>query len=364
MTRALPLAAVAALFLAACGNGHQAQDPVRPVLTVTVTPGAVPTRDVYSGELRARVETDLAFRVGGKVAARLVDAGTRVRRGQALARLDPEDAKLGASAARAFLASAESEHALARAELERATDLLARKFISQSAHDARKAAYAAAAARVDQARSQAAISTNQEAYTLLAADADGVVVSVSAEPGQVVAAGQPVLRLARDGEMEVVLNVPEGQVARLRPGQDVVAFLWADPANRFPGRVREIAGGADAVTRTFTARVSTPRVPPGARVGMSATVALKAAADAQLVVLPLTALVREAQAASVWVVDPRTSRVQRRAVQVGQYREDGATIVSGLAAGEVVVSAGVHKLRADQTVRVVGAERPGALPAR
>jgi len=360
MNRALPLAAAAALFLAACGNGQQAPDSVRPVLTVTVTPGAVATRDVYSGELRARVETDLAFRVGGKIAARLVDAGTRVRKGQPLARLDPEDAKLGANAARALLASAESEHALAKAEFERAADLLARKFISQSAYDVRQAAHSAAAARVEQARSQTAISSNQEAYTTLAADADGVVVSVAAEPGQVVAAGQPVLRLARDGEMEVVLNVAEGQVARLRPGQDVVAFLWADPASRFPGRVREIAGGADAVTRTFTARVSTPRVPPGARVGMSATVALKAEAGDGLVVLPLTALVREGESASVWVVDPKTSRVQPRPVQVGQFREDGATIVSGLAAGEIVVSAGVHKLRAGQPVRVAGATRPGA----
>ena len=233
-----------------------------------------------------------------------------------------------------------------------------------AAFDARQAAFAAAAARVEQARSQAALSTNQEAYTTLAADADGVIVSVSAEAGQVVAAGQPVLRLARDGEMEVVLNAPEGQVARFRPGQDVVIFLWADPATRFPGRVREVAGGADAVTRTFTVRVSAPRVPPEARVGMSATVAFRQEADASLVVLPLTALVRDAGAASVWVVDPQTSRVKARAVKVGQYREDGATILSGLAAGEVVVAAGVHKLRAGQPVRIFGAPRPGAPAAR
>ncbi len=124
--------------------------------------------------------------------------------------------------------------------------------------------------------------------------------------------------------------------------------------------MREIAGGADAVTRTFAVRVSVPRAPPEARVGMSATVALKPAADASLVVLPLTALVRNGESATVWVVDPKTSRVKSRAVQVGQFREDGATIVSGLAAGEIVVTAGVHKLRADQPVRLPGAARPDA----
>jgi multidrug efflux system membrane fusion protein len=155
--------------------------------------------------------------------------------------------------------------------------------------------------------------------------------------------------------MEVVLNAPESQVARFRPGEDVSIFLWADPANIFPGRVREVAGGADAVTRTFTVRVSASHVPSSARVGMSATVAFKQAAAANLVVLPLTALVRDGTSATVWVVDPKTSRVQRRPVEVGQYREDGVTILSGLTAGEVVVAAGVHKLRADQPVRIAGA---------
>jgi RND family efflux transporter MFP subunit len=355
MRASLALAALAALLLAACGDGRKAEDPVRPVLTVTVAPGGATTRDVFSGEVRARVETDLAFRIGGKIAARLVDAGARVKKGQALARLDPEDARLAASAARAQLASAESDRALAKAELDRATDLLAKKFISQSAWDARQAAFAAATARADQARSQATLSGNQESYATLDADADGLVVSVSAEPGQVVAAGQPVLRLARDGELEVVVNAPEGQVGRFRPGQEVVAFLWADPATRFPGRVREIAGGADAVTRTFAVRVSLARVPPAARVGMSATIAFQPSVDEELVVLPLTALVRDGDAAAVWVVDPKTSRVKRRAVRLGQFREDGATILSGLAAGEIVVAAGVHKLRDDQPVRLAGA---------
>lgn len=358
MIRTFAPALAAAFLVSACGNGREAPDPVRPVLTVTVAPGASATRETWSGEVRARIESDLAFRLGGKLAARLVDAGSRVRKGQPLARLDPEDARLGAQAARAQLASAESELALAKAEHERAADLLARKFISQSAYDARRSALAAATARVEQARSQAALSANQAEYTTLAADADGVVISVSAEPGQVLAAGQPVLRLAHDGEKEVVVSVPEGQVARLQAGQEALVFLWADPGNRIPGRIREIAGGADPVTRTFAVRVSVPRAPAQARVGMSATVALAGARDEGLIVVPLTALVREGESAFVWIVDPKTSRVLRRDVRLGEFREDGATIASGLAAGDVVVSAGVHKLRAGEPVRASAPARP------
>jgi len=353
MRTALPLLAAAALLLSACGNGDKPAEPVRPVLTITVVPGAAATREVYSGEVRARVETDLAFRVGGKIAARLVDAGSRVKAGQPLARLDPEDARLAAEAARAQLASAEADFALAKSELDRAADLLARKFISQSAFDARQAAFAAAKARVDQVRSTAALSANQQSYTTLAADADGVILTTSAEPGQVVAAGQAVMRLARDGEMEVVINVPETQLARLRVGHAVAISLWAEPAAAVPGQIREVAGGADPVTRTFAVRVTVARAPGTMRVGMTANVALAPATAEKLIVVPLTALTREGKEQAVWVVDAKTGKVQRRPVKVGQLREDGATIESGLASGEVVVAVGAHKLRPDQQVRAV-----------
>jgi len=348
------IAALATAGLAGCGNGEAPADPVRPVVTLVVTPGSAATRDVYSGEVRARVETDLAFRVGGKVAARLVDAGARVKAGQPLARLDPEDARLAAEAARAQIASAEADLALAKSELDRARELLARQFISQSGFDARQAAYQAAAARAEQTRAQAAISVNQQGYTTLVADGDGLVLSVAAEPGQVVVAGQPVLRLARDGPLEVVISVPEGQVSRFRAGQPVALSLWAEPEAVFPGQVREVSGGADAVTRTFTVRVTAPKVPAGMRVGMTASVEAAPATDDKLIVVPLSALAREGDEAAVWVVDPKSSRVAKRPVKVGQYREDGATIVAGLVAGETVVAAGVHKLRPDQPVRVSG----------
>jgi multidrug efflux system membrane fusion protein len=236
--------------------------------------------------------------------------------------------------------------------MERHADLLAKRFISQSAYDVKHNAYNAARARAAQARSQSGITSNQAAYTTLVADADGVVISAAAEPGQVLAPGQPVLRLARSGEKEVVVNVPESQLARFSAGQPVSVSLWAAPATVFAGRIREIAGGADPVTRTYAVRIATPAAPSQAQLGMTASVLLNAATDPSLVLLPLSALARQGDKPAVWIVDPKTSKVRLREVTVGHYREDGVTITAGLAAGDVVVTAGVHKLRPDQQVRV------------
>ena len=346
---------VAALLLAACGEPKVEPEPVRPVLTQVVLPGAAATRDVFSGEIRARHESDAAFRVGGKLVARPVDAGARVTRGQVLARLDPGDARLAAQAAGAQLASAEGDLALAKSDLERHADLLAKKFISQSAFDVKQNGVNAAKARADQARSQAAISSNQAGYTTLVADDDGVVVSVAAEPGQVLAAGQAVLRIARTGEKEVVVNAAESQLTRFKVGNAVAISLWSDPATVFAGRIREVAGGADAVTRTYSVRVTAINPPAQTQLGMSANVVFASSPDVNLVVVPLSALAREGENAAVWVVDPKTHQVKTRRVTVGQYREDGATITAGLHPGDVVVTAGVHKLRENQVVRHVAA---------
>jgi membrane fusion protein, multidrug efflux system len=346
-----------ATLAAACGDTKIEQEVVRPVIAQKISTGAIATRDVYSGEVRARYETDLAFRIAGKIAARPVDAGARVTKGQALARLDPQDARLAQDAARAQVASAESELVMSRAEMDRYADLLAKKFISQSAFDAKQNAFNTSAAKAEQMRSQAAISANQANYTTLAADADGVIVSVTAEPGQVVAAGQSVMRLAHAGEMDVVLNAPENQLARFKVGEEVLVTLWADPQTVFPGRIREVAGGADPVTRTFMVKVAIARPPQAVQVGMTANVAFKAQASDTMVLLPLSALAGTESDPAVWVVDATTNQVKRRSVKVGQFREDGVTISSGLQAGETVVTAGVHKLRANQVVRVAIAAR-------
>ena len=353
--RTLILMAPLALVLAACGNTKTAEEPVRPVIAMQVQAGGAGARDVYSGELHARYETDLGFRVAGKMVARLVDAGATVRKGQELARLDPQDARLAADASRAQLTAAESDFALAKSELDRYDDLLAKKFISQSAFDAKQNAYTAAKGRLEQARSQSAITHNQASYTTLVADADGVVVSVAAEPGQVVTAGQAILKLARAGEKEVLVNAPEGQLSRFRVGQDVAVSLWADGGNVLRGRIREVAGGADPVTRTYTVRVSVVEPPPTAKIGMTANVIFKARAEEAVLVVPMTALARTRSDPAVWIVDPASKQVKLRPIAIGQFREDGATVTSGLQPGEWVVTAGVHKLRENQVVRLAQA---------
>ena len=351
--RSIPLMVAAAMLAAGCGGSHEVVEPIRPVLTQTVAAGAASSSDVYSGEVRARYETDVGFRVGGKLVARMADAGARVARGQPLARLDPEDAKLAAQSANAQLASAESDFALAKNELERHQDLLQKKFISASAFDAKQNQFNAAQAKLEQARSQAALSSNQTGYTTLVADADGVVISVTAEPGQVVAAGQPVLRLAHSGEKDVVVNAPENQLARFKVGSPVGISLWADSNRVLAGRIREIAGGADPVTRTYAVRVAMANPPAEAQLGMTANVIFPGAPDGTLVLLPLSAIARRGDDAAVWVVDPKSSQVKLRPVTVGQFREDGVTISKGLDPGDIVVTAGVHKLRENQVVKHV-----------
>ena len=352
------LAILASLTLAACGNAKVAEESVRPVIAMQVQAGNADSRDVYSGELRARYEADMAFRIGGKLVARPVDAGASVKKGQVLARLDPEDARLAANASAAQVAAAESEHAHAQSEMARYADLLAKKFISASAFEAKQNAYNTAKGRLDQARSQAAISTNQASYTTLVADADGIVMSVAADPGQVVAAGQPILRLARAGEKEVVLNAPESQLDRFKVGQAVGISLWTDPLRIFAGRIREVAGSADPVTRTYLVRVTTLDAPADARLGMSANVQLRTNSGGNVIVVPLTALSRSRDAAAVWVVDPATKQVKLRPVSVSEFREDGAAISAGLNSGEWIVTAGVHKLQPDQVVRLAAKAPP------
>jgi RND family efflux transporter MFP subunit len=358
MNTRLAVALLCALLLAACGKPAEPMATVRPVLVQKVAPGGAAPHDVYPGEIRARIEADLAFRVGGKIVSRTVDAGSRVKKGQALAHLDPQDARLTLEGARANLASAESDAALARDELARYADLLAKKFISQSAHDQRRNQSISANARVEQARAQAGVAGNQAAYTTLLADADGIITEVKAEPGQVVAAGQAVMRLAQDGAREVVIHLPEGDLGRFKVGQAAVVSRWADPARLLPGAIREIAGAADPVTRTYAVRISLPNAPADAHLGMSANVGFHGNDKGAAILLPLTAITRDREKGepAVWVVDPATSKVGLRTVTIGQYREDGVSVLAGLNPGDLVVTAGVHKLLPGQQVLLPGAK--------
>lgn len=329
-----PLILCAALAAAACSEPPPPPAVVPVVKTLIVAEAEANGAASYSGEVRARHETTLGFRVGGKLVERKVDVGSVVRPGQVLARLDPADLALQS-------AQAEAQRALADADARRFRDLWERKFVSRSALDAKETALTAADA-------QAKLAKNQAAYAELKADRAGAVAQVLAEPGQVVAAGQGVFRLAVAGETEVAIAVPESRLAEVKPGQAAEVSLWSD-ARPLQGRVREISPVADPATRTYAVRVSLPQASPPPALGMTATVRL-VQPHSSVPTVPLAAIFQQGNQPAVWVIGTDDA-VALRPVQVGAYGDGGATIVAGVAAGERIVAAGVHKLSAGQKVR-------------
>jgi membrane fusion protein, multidrug efflux system len=342
---AAPLMAIAAL-LAGC-NASDTSAPVIPTVLVQAVSSSLPTSSIYTGEIRARHEVDLAFRVGGKIAARLVDTGTDIKAGQLLARLDPADLELAASAARAQLTAAESDFTTARSERERYAGLLARKFVSQAAFDTKDNAFNNAQSRLEQARSQSRMSGNQANYGTLSSEFPAIVTAVVADAGQVVSAGQAVLRVARPEEKEVAIAIPESRLAELRAAKSLAVSLWAAPELTLRGELRELAPAADPATRTYAARIRIDNPPPEVRLGMTARVAVDGATDAALIV-PLNAVIDLGQGPLVRIV--KDGKVASRPVQVARFREDGATLASGLQAGEMVIVSGATKLVDGQTV--------------
>jgi RND family efflux transporter MFP subunit len=355
----LPLLGLAAVT-AACTSGNTADlaQNIRPVLAqkVAALDGAGGT-SVYSGEIRARREADLGFRLPGKIVSRSVDMGASVKRGQVLARIDPTDTQMNADAARAATAAAKTDFQFASAEADRYKSLFEKGFVSRTVLDQKTAALDSARARLDQAEAQANVSHNQIGYTTLVADQDGVITAVLAEAGQVVAAGQPVVRLARPEEKEVLISIPESRLAQTRQATFVAIRLWADPSKVYQGRVRELAPSADPVTRSFAARISIPTADSAVALGMTANVVFANASGAEqsadsTVLIPLTALSRQGDQPAVWVISS-AGQAALRPIQVKQYREDGIVVSQGLTPGEIIAVAGVHKLVPGQTVRPI-----------
>ena len=339
------------LLLAACTE-QAPPEPVRPALVVQAGAGGAGVQ-VYAGEVHAREEPSLAFRIPGKLLRRHVDAGARVKAGQALAELDPADVRLQSEADRAALAAAEADLALAQSEADRYRNLAERQLVSRSALDSRMAQLQSAQARVRQARSAVAGSRNQVGYAVLRAPRDGVIAQRLAEAGQVVAAGQAIFVLAVEGEREVVIAVPEHQAARFAVGQPMAVELWAMPGRRFAGKVREIAPAADAQTRTFAARVAFDAAGAPVELGQSARVYARVGERAPAPRVPLSALSEAGGRPAVWKLDPATSKVHRVAVRIGPYGEDGVPVLAGLRAGDWVVAAGVHLLQEGERVAPV-----------
>lgn len=354
------MAAGLLLGLAGCGNGEPGPEVVRPALVERPLPGGQAV-SAFPGDVRARQETALSFRVAGKLAVRHVDAGDRVKQGDVLAELDADDLRLQLQAASAQSASADANLALAKSERDRYRTLLDRKLVSQSAFDAQDNAYKAAAAQARQAHAQQDVSRNQASYSRLIAPADGVIATREAEAGQNVAAGQTIFTLAADGEREVAISLPEQRIGEFHVGQQVMVELWSRSGERVPGTIRELSRAADPLARTYAARVQFDAAADHAQLGQSARVYIGATDNAVLSV-PLTAVTADAGQAYVWVVDPATSALRRAPVQVGAYGEERATILSGLTVKDWVVSAGTHLVREGQVVRPIDRDnRPVAL---
>lgn len=340
--------------LVACGREAPPEPApdIRPVRAeqVNAQPAGSVTR--YAGEVRARYETDLAFQVSGRVTRRQVESGAAVAAGQVIATLDPSDYDLAARAARSQLVAAEAEAKLAHEDLKRYVELRARNFIAQAELDRRSTTAAAADAQVRALRAEAARQGNQTGYTRLTAPQAGVVTAVLFEAGEVVAAGQPVVKLARAGEREIRIDVPENALDALRAARSLKIRLWSSPDAIYTGRLRELASMADPATRTYAARIAIQQPDASVKLGMTATVEVTTDETAVLSV-PQTALFRVNGRPQVWVVSAKTGSVAARAVELGTLEGERAVIRTGLAAGDWVVTAGVHKLAPGQRVRLV-----------
>lgn len=347
------LATAVVLSLSACGKAPETRpEEVRPVRVLKLGEATSPSpRSVeFAGEVRARYETRLAFRVGGKIVERSTEVGARVRQGQVLARLDPEDLAQAAAGVSAQVASVEAERELAAADLKRYTDLREKNFISQAEFDRRASALTTADARLRAVRAQYRQAANQTAYATLSADTAGVITAIEAEAGQVVAAGQTVARLARPGEKEVVIAVPESQHARLERARDFTVSLNALQGKTWKGRLRELSPVADPVTRTYAARITVLGAGEDVDLGMSARVAV-ADLEAQAgVELPIAALYSRGDTPQVWLVNADNT-VRLAPVTTRGVRGERVVVASGLAPGDRVVTAGAQLLRAGQRVR-------------
>lgn len=346
MLKSSPTAAalLAVVALAAC-EPRQPDAPPTPLVRTLVVGGAEASTQRFTGVVRARTESDLGFRVGGKVVQRLVDPGQTVRRGQVLMRIDATDLQLAASASRDQVRSAEAIAAQATAEEARQKRLLDAGAVSRSAYDAALAAAQSAQAAVAAARSGAAQAGNQANYGTLTADADGVITEVLAQPGQVVAPGAVVVRLARAGNREAAVAVPETQLASLP--REAQAYLYGSTVP-ISARLREVSGVADPLTRTFDARfvLAQTSLPLGSTVTLE--VARPTTAEVQV---PLTALHDAGRGPGVWVL--RGDQVRFRPVQVARLGEEAASIAAGsLSTGDRIVALGANQLREGQRVRL------------
>jgi RND family efflux transporter MFP subunit len=343
-----------ALGLAGCDGSVTAQHAAapRPVLVETVRyTSEVPNRS-FVGTIRPRIESDMGFRVAGKVSKRLVEVGALVETWQPLATLDEADLRLQAEQAEAEFSASTGVLAQAGAAEARAKDLRLKGWSTDAQLDQARAAADEARARLNRAERSVELTRNSLSYATLIADAPGVVTATLIEPGQVVAAGQTAIRVARFAEKEVVVAIPETLLARAKSGEAKVA-IWSDPEKRYRAKLRELAPSADPMTRTYLAKFSIPCVRDEVQLGMTATLTLSGSANDRVARLPLSAVFNQGEGPSLYIVNGTTGAVTTRRVDVKAYEGNDVVISGGVEEGARVVTLGVQKLDPAQPVKVV-----------
>ncbi len=343
--------------LAGCKQEREPPPPPRPALTMLVEPSAALDM-VFSGAIQPQVQTPVGFRVVGRMISRPVNAGDRVEKGESLAAIDPLSLEMAARAATANHASARAQFDNAASTETRQAALLEKKTTSQAAFDNAEQERAAARANMEQAEANLAKAREQLSYAVLKADYSGVVTAIDAEVGQTVSPGQPILAIAEPTRRDAVIDAPGNDIDALQVGQTFDVSLQIDPARTVKGAVREIAPEADAVTRTRRVKIALDNPPQSFRIG--ATIFARAVTGADdMIRIPDSSLLRVGDKAQVFVVDPSSSKVELRDVEIAPDRTPKRWIVrAGLKAGERIVTAGVHRLTAGESVRIYGSEAP------
>ena len=348
------LALALPIVLAACGDEPKEPAPeIRPVRTVTVEKRQAGVPVVLTGRIEAEDEVRLAFRLSGRMIERSVGTGDTVEAGQLIGRLDAQDQLNALRAAQANLAAAQGQASEAENEYQRQRQLEERGFAARAVYERARQARQTMRSQVEAAQAQLGFAEDQVSFTELHADAEGVVTAVGAEPGEVVQAGQMIVRLARQGGRDAVFDVP-AQVIRTAPADpDITVFLTEEPSIKASGRVREVGAQADPSTRTFEVKVGLAHPPPEMRLGATVTGRMEVD-QGEIIELPASAVTRQGDEPAVWVVDPQSETVSLRSIDVVRFEPASVVVADGVVPGDIVVTAGVQALHPGQKVRLLG----------
>lgn len=340
------------LLLGACLERSQpsVENTVRPIQAVRVVLAPAEESRQVSGVIKPRHEADIGFRAGGRMVVRLVDAGSRVKAGQELARLDPADLQLAVRAAEADLAASEAMLVQTTSDAQRSRTLTNQGWNAAATDEVKQATAKSAIQKVASANAGLSLARNRLDYAVLRAPYDGVVTAAVSDPGTVVAEGQPVMRIAEAGTLEAEVPLPEAMLPEANRSGTTVT-LWARPDARIHAKLRELSPTADPRLRTYTARYALVDAPAWLAIGMTATVTLSSGKPDLVAAIPSAALSDRGDGPIVWIVDPRSGMLSTRRVQITGLRQD-RTLVTGLQAGELVVGMGVQKLDPAARVRV------------